>query len=98
MIMKWFYHLISGILFGNTIRHKNIIEAIGFCTTMRYAVCSLCPIGIAHNAYPKEVDEYLCIDYGLIFSASRKIQRYIVAQGGVKIYLQDDEYITTLGN
>jgi hypothetical protein len=98
MILKAFYHWISGVLFGRTIRYNNIIEAVTFTTMMKRAVLSMNPVGIVHYKIPCETDEYICIDYGLIFSASRPIQRYIVVQGGEKLYLHEDERITLFEN
>jgi hypothetical protein len=98
MILKILYRWIANILFGITIRHDNIIEAIAFTVTMRRAVLSMSPVWVVHYKNPVAANEHLCIDYGLIFSASCSIQRYIVTKGRDKIYLRDDERITLFEN
>lgn len=96
-MIKKLLAVLCGFFVRKSVRCNNIMECVCFVIQMKQHVLGMKRVIIVKSMNVSEgLECYLshtCIDYGLIFSASNKIQRYVVFENGFKAVLREDEIV-----
>lgn len=100
--MKSIVQFIMNFLFHHRLRYDNMCECIKFTYVMKRIVLSMSEVMIDDNANDtsacvSDSETFKCIDYGLIFSASQRIKKYIITEHNVIIVLDEHETIDPCG-
>jgi len=94
-MFKLICYVAFNLIFKRSLNYSNLKRVIEFSKSMSKYVPSMRELKIIDGSSKvyKCSPKFVCIDYGLIFSASSEIKRYIITDDGNMMVIKDYEFI-----